>query len=322
MRGRLGILTGLGALALAATGHAAPAPPPRLPAPPSVRTDAEGPRLRRHDDGTLRHVDAEGRFVGIVHEDGRVEVRELPDVTVEFTTGVGMVDWMLGLAHAVARPGAHDRPDLEAPPPDREDKTRAGVQLTPPSPYGPPPIMISAGGRFGGVADLALRAGQRRHTRRTQAFLESTASLRAARARSVLEEQRRTAQARLGRELAALWHDRSRSPAERRRALFERWDECEEAAPGQAPAALERDEEGSPARAGSTDDERALGGEAMRRRIEAFIRVAAPAGSAQGFDAAELARLNAARHSRQRFDPYGRVPDATREGSAPARAAR
>jgi hypothetical protein len=297
-----GMAMGTWALALAAQAHAAPPPPPppRLPPPTSVRTKADGARLQRQDDGSLRQVDGEARFVGTIHRDGRVEIRDLPDLRVEFTTGRGVVDWMLGFTRAVQRP-TKDRPDLETPAPDREDKTEAGVQLMPPSPYGPAPILLGVGGRFGGVADLALRRGQRKQARAKQEFLDSTAPLRAALVRTQVQEQQRAARARLGQDLSTAWRDRSRTLAERRRELFERWDECEEAI---AEAASE------------ADLERGRGGEELRRRIEAFVRQVAPAGSAHAFDEAELSRLNARRRSRQRFDPYGRASDEARDDPA------
>lgn len=315
MGGRLGVATGLVGLWLATTAHAAAPPPPRLrPPPPSVRTEIEGSRLQRRDDGTLRQHDTDARFEGIIHPDGSVEIRELPDARVEFTTGRGVVDWMLGFVRAVEGPGPKDRPDLETPPPDREDKTNAGVQLMPPSPYGPAPILVSAGGRFGGVADRALANGQRKHTRAKQDFLDSTAPLRAALARARVEEQQRAARSRLGQELATLWRDEGRSLAERKRELFERWDECEEAS-AHGPSASPGDEQTASA-VSETDAERGRGGEELRRRIEAFVRLVAPAGSAQAFDAAELSRLNAGRRSRQRFDPY--TPASDEAGEDPA----
>jgi hypothetical protein len=233
-----GMAMGLCVLALAAQAHAAPPPRPRLPPPASLRVDAESERarLQRQDDGSLRQVDTEAGFVGTVHGDGRVEIRDIPDGRVEFTTGRATVDWMLNFVRAVQSP-TKDRPDLEPPPPDREARTNAGVQLTPPSPYGPAPILVGIGGRFGGAADLALRRGQRKQARAKQEFLDSTAPLRAALARTHVREQQRAAQTRLGQELATLWRDETRPLAERRRALFELWDDCEEAMAGSAPQA-------------------------------------------------------------------------------------
>ena len=306
MGGRLGAALGLWVLALAAPSHAAPPPRPRLPPPPSLRTDADGTRFERQSDGSLRKVDTEARFVGIVRPDGEVEIRDLPDARVEFTTGVRVMDWMLGFARAVEGPGPHDRPDLETPKPDREAKTMAGVQTMPPSPYGPAPILIGVGGRFGGAADLALRKGQRKQARAKQEFLDSTAALRAGLARAQEQERQRAARARLGQDLATLWRDRTRSLVERRRELFELWDECEEA--------VASDPSGDAA--SDADAQRSHGGEEMRRRIEAFVRQVAPAGSSTAFDAAELSRLNAGRRSRQRFDPYAPTSDGLREDPA------
>jgi hypothetical protein len=287
--------------------RAGPPPRPRLPPPPAVRTDIDGSRLERRDDGSLRKVDAEARFEGIIHPDGRVEVRDLPDARVELTTGRASVDWVLGFIRAIENPGSHDRPDLEPPAPDREDRTNAGVQTMPPSPYGPAPILIGVGGRFGGAADLALRKGQRKQARAKEEFLDSTAPLRAALARAKAHEQQRAARSRLGQELATVWRDRRLSLAERKRQLFERWDECEEAIAGNDAAGEAISE---------TDAERGHGGEELRRRIEAFVRQVAPAGSAQAFGEAELSRLNAGRQSRQRFDPY--APERDEAGEDPA----
>src|SRR5512134_2977969 len=88
----------------AAPARAGPPPRPRLPPPPALRTDIDGARLERRGDGSLRKVDAEARFEGIVHPDGRVEVRDLPDARVEFTTGRASVDWVLGFIRAIERP--------------------------------------------------------------------------------------------------------------------------------------------------------------------------------------------------------------------------
>ncbi len=291
MGGRWVVPLGLGLL-LAAPVLAAPPPPPRLPRPHSstLRTDAVGPQLRPQDDGTLRHLDTEARFVGVIHPDGRVELRDLPDVKREFTVGVRGVDWMLGLAHAITRSGTHDRPELEQPVRDGDPSARrdAATVIVPEGPYGPAPILLGIGGRFGGVGDRLLRRGQRKQAQAKQDFLERTEALREALARTHVQAQQRAAQLRLGQELAASWNDRARSAADRKRELFERWDECEEAL----------------ADGSETDLARASAGEAVRRRIEAFARQVAPPGSREAFTADELARLNAGRHSRQRFDPY------------------
>jgi hypothetical protein len=311
MGGRLGAAMGLGLLLVGlGIAHAAPPPPPRLPRGPSLRVDAVGPQLRPQDDGTLRHLDPDARFVGVIHPDGRVELRDLPDVDPEFTTGVRTVDWMLGLAHAITRQGSHDRPELETPTPANDPTARrdAATEIIPHGPYGPPPIMVTAGGRFGGIADLAIRRGQRKHTQAKRAFLERTAALREGLTRTHGKEQQRAAQLRLGQELATLWRDRARPLAERKRELFERWDECEEALPDELGRAADT--------VSQADAERGRGGEAMRRRIEAFVRQVAPVGSAAAFGADELSRLNARRLSRQRFEPYAPPTNEARDDPA------
>lgn len=167
----LGMVAGAGLLLAALGGaHAAPPPPPRLPRLPSLRTSTDAPTVQQHPDGTLRRVDEEGRFQGIIHPDGRVELRDLPDARVEFETGIRTVDWMLGFARAVERPGSHDRLDLETPTPDRDDeraRLEAATVEIDHGPYGPPPILererATTSGDLGGPR--ARTGGERRRYR-------------------------------------------------------------------------------------------------------------------------------------------------------------
>ncbi len=102
-------------------------------------------------------------------------------------------------------------------------------------------------------------------------------------------------------DLREIWSDPTLTPAQRRKRLFERWDECDERF-NIAPAAL------PDAAISVIDGERLQAAERARREIEAFVRSVAPEGSAQGYGAAELSELNAARLSQKPFAPYTPPP--------------
>ncbi|MCA9712125.1 MAG: hypothetical protein KDK70_40185, partial [Myxococcales bacterium] len=230
----------------------------------------------------------------------QVELRDLPGTEVEIRTPFRVVNWLVGMTQAIARPERHDRPDLEAAPPEHDGgaaQVEAATETIPNGPYGPPPILMTFGGRMGGLADLALRRGQRKQTRAKEAFLERTAPLRAALARQHARARQQAALGALGQELATMWRDSTRSEVERKRAVFELWDECEESIAGGSEA----------------DAERGAAAEEARRRIERFVRRVAPPGSAMAYSADDLARLNAGRRSRQRFEPYAPQPTRARD---------
>ena len=91
-------------------------------------------------------------------------------------------------------------------------------------------------------------------------------------------------------EVLAVWRDTSVTPVERRRRIFVMWDECEEPGPA-SESAVQR----------IRGDAAAL----ARARIEALVRLLAPAGSPRAYTRDELARLNTTRRSARAFDPYG-----------------
>jgi hypothetical protein len=109
-------------------------------------------------------------------------------------------------------------------------------------------------------------------------FLDQTEQLRLQLGDAAHAEEMRVAKRTLEQELARIVHGAA-SPSEKRAALFEIWLGCGE------------------------DPESA----AMRRVVESFIRGQLPAGSALGYDAAELERLNRGRPASARFDPYAGV---------------
>jgi hypothetical protein len=139
-------------------------------------------------------------------------------------------------------------------------------------------------GSFDGTDTIMRALGQDPYRAERMKMLDATREQRlamAARDRAARQHEQLRA---LPAQLRTLWADQKRPAKERRQALFTLWDECEEAAPG--------------------DDRRGSAGETARAMIVAFIRDHVAEGSADGYGHAELVALNAARDSRQRFDPY------------------
>ncbi|WP_428266891.1 hypothetical protein [Haliangium sp.] len=133
------------------------------------------------------------------------------------------------------------------------------------------------------ITDWVMRAaGQDPYLHRKARFLDRT---REARAAMSIEERRdnlRDALAALPGLLEAVWRDPDRSPAQRRRDLFRLWDECAERG----------------------DDEVVRASRSARATIIAFIRRRLPADSPHAYSEAEIADLQAAGKSTQRFAPY------------------
>jgi hypothetical protein len=143
--------------------------------------------------------------------------------------------------------------------------------------------------RLGGqieLTDSIMRmGGQDPYAARKMEFLDRTRDERMRIAAAEQTRLLREALHRTGADLERVWRGPG-SATERRRLLFLLWDEC-----------LER---------GS--DEQVRIARAVRGRIVGFVRRHLPAGSRMAYSAAELARLNAGRTSRQRFDPYAAAP--------------
>ncbi len=181
------------------------------------------------------------------------------------------------------------------------------------SEFGPPPLLISIGVGFGGLADVLNRkTAYQFHKRR---FLRRTETTRRRMALEFQRERMREELKELGELLIDIWEDSTRSPARRRELLFFVWDDMLDAAPEERGVDMSN-QSGSP----TTEDvdssapleaqiraiereRRALAGEA-RRRVERFIRRNAPQGDERGYSAEELERLNRARLSREPFRPY------------------
>ena len=139
------------------------------------------------------------------------------------------------------------------------------------------------------VTDSIMRAaGQDPYRAQRMKMLDETREQRltlAARDRTARREAELVA---LPTELRNIWKDGARSAKERRQIIFQLWDECQEPAEGEA--------------------EGAAAGARARREIVLFIRERLAEGSPEAYPKEELATLNLARQSRQRFDPYGRSP--------------
>jgi hypothetical protein len=132
------------------------------------------------------------------------------------------------------------------------------------------------------MTDMAMRlGGQDPYAARKAAFLERTREERMALARAENIQRLRESLHRTRSELDRLWRGPG-TAAEKRRLLFLLWDECAE----------------------SGSDEVAHTGRAVRGQIVAFVRRRLPPGSRAAYTAEELARHNARRSSRERFDPY------------------
>lgn len=227
------------------------------------RGDGE-PRLEPIGGGRLRYRDP--RFTAIVAADGSVEFRDHKGKVDTNVLGFDVVKRKL------------DRKPFGAP----DVFTERALNPDPRLPQ--TAILVGFGGRFGGLADWAIKT---RHAAAKSRFLAATEGLRMRMGHAWL-------QARLAEQLdevisraIAAWRDPSVALAERKRRLFAAWDECE---PGPSD--------------GPTAEIRAEAAARARTRLEALIRVLAPPGSPQQFTAEELAELNAGRRSRAAFAPY------------------
>ena len=127
-------------------------------------------------------------------------------------------------------------------------------------------------------------------------IIRQTFELRMQMAQSWSSDQMRKQLARLQGQLERAWTRADWTAVRRREVLFTLWDDCEEAPPeGEDPAKTVE---------AALDQARAEAGTQARKQIVAFVREELPAYSPDAYPSDELKRLNAARHSRQRFAPY------------------
>lgn len=255
-------------------------PAPRLDAGVGESSGGVMQQLIRRGDGGYEHSNRRAGFSATIHADGRVTFRD-------HVVGGGSVE-LFGF-------------DLTGRTPNVPDPTMPSNTLVRPQdlgslgddplvkngPYGPPPIMLQAGGRIAGVSDLAAvsrRAGAK------QRFLDATATLRAKLAADHRRSTERAALVSLESDLRTIWNAADTPASVRREKIFQRWDDCAEVPPN----------------ADVSPEERARGraGDRARRRIESWIRAHVPADGKNPFTAAELADMNGRRRSRVRFEPY------------------
>jgi hypothetical protein len=140
---------------------------------------------------------------------------------------------------------------------------------------------MSVGGSFDLTDSIMRQSGEEPYSARKMAFLDRTRGERMQIAARENSQRLRESLHRTRADLEQLWRGRG-SAAHKRRLLFLLWDECAE----------------------SGSDEVVHAARAVRGQIVAFVRRHLPAGSQLGYTQAELARHNARRTSRERFDPY------------------
>jgi hypothetical protein len=257
------------ALSLTIQLPASAAPPAPRPTSEHVPTDIFSldrglPNLESLGDGRLRHRGA--GFTATIHPDGSVKFKDVVDRDYK----------LIGFDFRKRRLDA----PLDRRPPAMVDFEERAI-----FPLGRLPI-AGVGGRFGGLADWTL--GQK-HVGAKRAFLAATAGLRYRLSYAWQRARTQEQLAALGDRLVALWRDPKLPLAERKRRVFVLWDECDELDPSPA----------SP-----FDALRGVAGDNARRKIAAFVRMVAAPGTPDVFTADDLARLNAARRSAARFDPY------------------
>jgi hypothetical protein len=135
---------------------------------------------------------------------------------------------------------------------------------------------ISASGTFDATEIFMQGAGQDPHRAERERFMSETRELRDRLEREYREREMRAGLRRLRGRLESVWATESRTEQARRRRIFGIWDEMED---GEAGA------EG-------------------RRIVITFIRAVIPQGSDHEFTPEEIERFNAARESREPFEPY------------------
>ena len=290
------VVPGLVAIVALATSTLMVAPPPPRVPIEGLRQQRDSPGalgLTRTADGGFMSRDVDAGLEATIHPDGSVTFRNVVRTAPYLETPFGSF-------------GRKPPKDDDVPQSDVAEVEN--METMPPQPYGPAPILIGVGGRLPGIGDL--RRDSRSKAKRE--FLASTRELRERLARAAARKRLTTALVHLRGELLQIWRDESRTMAQRRRLLFERWDECVEepeedpAAPvalGAAGTVLLRD--------GAPESPRPSVAREARRRIEAFVREMAPEGTPNAYTRHELRRLNAARVSAARFDPYRDVSPLT-----------
>jgi hypothetical protein len=284
----VGCLVLLAAPPTSAANAAPGASPHRRVQPPVVTAPWLGLSKRSTDDdlrplpgGGFLHEDQDGGFEATIQPDGSVDFRTIPRNERTGTSDSASA-WADGFVDALMRPaGQRDRPDLEQMP-DREDQSAraaAAMETVNWGPYGPGPVLLSAG--------VTFRFGRKGPNRRLQRdFLRRTESMRTTMAARHRTTQLEAAARRMGVMVVSIWRDASLPLSVRKQRIFELWDDAEPTSESDTTHAAD---------AALRD---------IRRRIEDTIRRIAPRGSQDAYTSAKLDRFNAGRNSRRRFAPY------------------
>lgn len=151
-----------------------------------------------------------------------------------------------------------------------------------------------------GLNDALLAgSGPELFQRAKKELLANTFELRMNMATGWAEAQMKTQLKQLSAQLLSTWKQSGVPGSQRRMQIFELWDECEES--------FEVDAKGVDAPIESRlDKARAKAGNKARAKIVEFIGRHLPETSKDAYARAELDKLNRKRHSRQRFEPYGK----------------
>lgn len=261
----------VGASLIASLGPPAPRVPPSKP----TRTASEAPNaLVRRADGGYEYRDADAGFSATIHADGTVTFHKVARIKIGVPSILG-----LGKRVRSAFDQFNDKSNtLERRGTTTDSKRDPTVEH---GPYGAPPILVSFGGRFGGISDLLVGS---RTSKAKREFLTRTTDLRESLAADARARNEQAALLALMDALAEIWAEGT-TPEQRRRRIFELWDECEPAG-------------------GDSQDASTPASRRARQVIDAFVRRVAPASSKVGYTLRELDALNAVRTSRETFDPY------------------
>ncbi|MFV8755281.1 hypothetical protein ACNOYE_32425 [Nannocystaceae bacterium ST9] len=167
----------------------------------------------------------------------------------------------------------------------------------------PPAPSIGGGMAMGGPTEWMYRLlGEDVMARKKAELLRLTLDVRLGLAVEHMQRLIDDALAQLVADLDAIRRDPTLDAAGKKQRVFEVWDDCDER--------IAQLGDTTPSEAESVVDEARLDAAwTARRTIEAWIRLHLPEGSARGYTAKEIARLDGERLSHEHFDPYTEQPE-------------
>lgn len=239
-----------------------------------------------HESGGGTYKSEQGVFVAKVNPDGSVKLTDSPNLHVRLALpspralGRSLASWYdsdkgpygaegdtaMAKQLQVSSGATTDPADPVTP----RVKDRATTAIVP----------VLAGG-FDITDWLMRRHGQDPYAHKKLAFLDATRDERAQIGNRHRAGELARSPVLVQKNLDALWAA-IQTPHARKQALFELWDECAE----------------------TGEDSVVAAGQAARRLVIGFIRAHLPAGSADAYTPAELARLARTRQSKAAFQPY------------------